>query len=77
MTNHGLALVAAGLALCGGAIGASIGDGLAGNATIAGISRQPEAQARLQGVMFMIVALAEMAYFLNLALGFYFISSNP
>jgi F-type H+-transporting ATPase subunit c len=77
MNNHGLALVAAGLALCGGAIGASIGDGLAGNATIAGISRQPEAQARLQGVMFMIVALAEMGYFLNLALGFYFISSTP
>ena len=77
MTDHGLALVAAGLALCGGAIGAAIGDGLAGNATIAGISRQPEAQARLQGVMMMIVALAELGYFMNLAIGFYFVSTTP
>ena len=48
--NHALAvmggMIAAGLALGGGAIGAAIGDGLVGNATIGGIARQPEAQAR-------------------------------
>jgi len=36
------AMVGAGLALGRGAVGASIGDGLAGSQTIAGIARQPE-----------------------------------
>jgi len=79
MTNHGIilagALIAAGLALGGGAIGAAIGDGLAGNATIQGVARQPEAQGRLQVIMFLIVGLVEAMYFINLALGFYFITS--
>jgi F-type H+-transporting ATPase subunit c len=73
--NHALAvmggLIAAGLALGGGAIGAAIGDGLAGNATIA--ARQPEAQGRLQVTMFLIIGLVEGMYFINLALGFFFI----
>jgi len=69
------AVVAFGIALAGGAIGVGVGDGLAGNATIAGIARQPEASARLQVIMFTIIALAEASYFINLALGFYFISS--
>ena len=77
--NHAImlagAMIAAGLALGGGAIGAAIGDGLAGNATIAGVSRQPEAQGRLQGIMFLIVGLVEAMYFINLALGFFFIVS--
>jgi F-type H+-transporting ATPase subunit c len=71
------AIIAFGIALGGGAIGVGIGDGLAGNATIAGIARQPEASARLQLIMFLIIGLAEASYFINLALGFYFISSLP
>jgi F-type H+-transporting ATPase subunit c len=66
-------LIAAGLALGGGAIGAAIGDGLAGNATIAGTARQPEAQGRLQVTMFLIIGLVEGMYFINLALGIFFI----
>src|SRR5579884_3904786 len=62
--NHAIAiagaLIGAGLALGGGAIGAAIGDGLAGNATIQGVSRQPEAQGRLQVIMFLIIALVVM-----------------
>jgi F-type H+-transporting ATPase subunit c len=77
--NHAIAvagaLIGAGMALGGGAIGASIGDALAGNATIHGVSRQPEAQGRLQTIMFLIVGLAEAMYFINLALGFYFVTS--
>jgi F-type H+-transporting ATPase subunit c len=69
------AVVAFGIALAGGAIGVGVGDGLVGGATIAGIARQPEARARLQFVMFMIISLVEAAYFINLALGFYFITS--
>ncbi|MBV9100041.1 MAG: ATP synthase F0 subunit C [Candidatus Dormibacteraeota bacterium] len=66
-------LIAAGIALGGGAIGAAIGDGLAGSATIAGTARQPEAQARLQTTMFLIIGLVEGMYFINLALGFFFV----
>lgn len=77
ITNHALALmgalIAAGLALGGGAIGAAIGDGLAGNATISGIARQPEAQGRLTPTMFLIIGLVEGMYFINLALGVFFI----
>jgi len=76
MTDHGLAIVGAGVAFAGGAIGAAIGNGLAGNAAITGISRQPEARARVQGFMFIIVALIETAYFINMALGFYLVNGR-
>ena len=69
------ALIGGGLALGGGAIGAAVGDGLAGSQTIAGVARQPEAQGRLFTIMFLIVGLVEAMYFINLALGFYFITS--
>ncbi len=61
------ALIGGGLALGGGAIGAGIGDGLAGSQTIAGVARQPEAQSRLFTIMFLTVGLVEAAYFINLA----------
>jgi F-type H+-transporting ATPase subunit c len=71
------AIIAFGIALAGGAIGVGVGDGLAGSATIAGLSRQPEAAARLQPTMFLIISLVEACYFINLALGFYFVSALP
>ena len=61
------AMVGGGLALGGGAVGAAIGDGLAGSQTIAGIARQPEVQGRLYSTMFLIVGLVEAMYFINLA----------
>ena len=54
-------------------MGAAFGDGLAGNATIQGVARQPEAQSRLQTIMFLIIGLVEAMYFINLALGFVFV----
>lgn len=60
------ALIGGGLALGGGAIGAAVGDGLAGSQTIAGVARQPEAQGRLFTIMFLIVGLVEAMYFINL-----------
>jgi len=76
MTDHGLAIIGAGVAFAGGAIGAAIGNGLAGNAAIAGVSRQPEARAQVQGFMFIIVGLIETAYFINVALGFYLVNGR-
>jgi F-type H+-transporting ATPase subunit c len=60
-------LVGGGLALGGGAIGAAIGDGLAGSSLIQGVARQPEAQGRLQTLFFLTVGLVEAMYFINLA----------
>jgi F-type H+-transporting ATPase subunit c len=61
------AFAGGGLALGGGAIGAAIGDGLAGSQTIAGVARQPEAQGRLFSIFFLTVGLVEAMYFINLA----------
>jgi len=61
------AMVGGGIALGGGAIGAAIGDGLAGSATISGVARQPEAQSRLFTIFFLTVGLVEAMYFINLA----------
>ena len=63
----GGAMIGGGLALGGGAIGAAIGDGLAGSQTIAGVARQPEAQGQLFTIMFLTVGLVEAMYFINLA----------
>ena len=60
------AFVGGGLALAGGAIGAAVGDGLAGAQTIAGVARQPESQPRLMPIFFLTVGLVEAAYFINL-----------
>ena len=62
------AFVGGGLAMGGGAIGAAVGDGLAGSSTISGIARQPEMQSRLYTTMFLIVGLVEAMYFINLAI---------
>jgi F-type H+-transporting ATPase subunit c len=61
------AFVGGGIALGGGAIGAAVGDGLAGSATISGVARQPEAQGRLFSIFFLTVGLVEAMYFINLA----------
>ncbi|HEU5108982.1 MAG TPA: F0F1 ATP synthase subunit C [Micromonosporaceae bacterium] len=61
------AYIGGGLALAGGAAGASIGDGLAGSQLVAGVARQPEAQGRLFTPFFLTVGLAEGNYFINLA----------
>lgn len=66
------AFIGAGLALGGGAIGAGIGDGIAGSSLIQGVARQPEAQGRLTTLFFITVGLVEAAYFINLAIAFFF-----
>jgi F-type H+-transporting ATPase subunit c len=69
------AFVGGGLALGGGAIGAAVGDGLAGSQTIAGVARQPEAQGRLFTIFFLTVGLVEAMYFINLAFTALFVFS--
>ena len=57
-----------------GAVGAAIGDGLAGAQLIAGVARQPEAQGRLLIWTFLTIAIAEAVYFINLALMIAFVA---
>ena len=66
-------LVGGGLALGGGAIGAAVGDGLAGSSLIQGVARQPEAQSRLQTLFFLTVGLVEAMYFINLVFAVLFV----
>jgi F-type H+-transporting ATPase subunit c len=66
-------LIGGGLALGGGAVGAGIGDGIAGNSLIQGVARQPEAQGQLQTLFFLTVGLVEAAYFINLAFAVLFV----
>ena len=78
MTDHGIelagALIGFGLLMGLGAVGAAFGDGLAGNAFISGVARQPEAQGRMIPWLFTIVGLVDAMYFINLAFGFVFLS---
>jgi F-type H+-transporting ATPase subunit c len=60
------ALVGGGIAIGGGAIGAAIGDGLAGSQTIAAIARQPEIESKARTYFFLTVGLVEAMYFINL-----------
>ena len=62
------ALVGGGMALGGGAIGAAVGDGLAGSQTIAAIARQPESEGKARTYLFLTVGLVEAMYFINLVL---------
>ncbi len=71
------ALIGGGLIMGGGAIGAGIGDGIAGNALVSGIARQPEAQGRLFTPFFITVGLVEAAYFINLAFMALFVFATP
>ena len=65
--------VGGGLALGGGAVGAAIGDGLAGSQLIAGLARQAEAQGRLTTLFFLTVGLVEAMYFINLVFAVLFV----
>ena len=71
---HATVFAAAMIGTSVGAVGAAIGDALAGAQLIAGIARQPEAQSRLLTWTFLTVGLVEAVYFINLALMFVFIS---
>lgn len=63
--------------MAGGAIGAGIGDGLAGAQLVAGVARQPEAQSRLFTPFFITVSLVEATFFINVAFMALFIFATP
>ncbi|MFI9508866.1 ATP synthase F0 subunit C [Nocardia sp. NPDC052566] len=81
ITNAGIIQVAAllggGLIMLGGAIGAGIGNGMAGSAMLNGVARQPEAEGRLRGNYLMAVGLIDTVYIINLAFMALFVFATP
>ncbi|WP_293002339.1 F0F1 ATP synthase subunit C [Mycobacterium sp.] len=73
----GDALLAGAIVLAGGAIGAGIGDGMAGSQFIAAVARQPEAQSRLFTPFLITVGLVEAIYFINIAFMALFVFATP
>jgi ATP synthase F0 subunit c len=73
----GNALLAGAIVLAGGAIGAGVGDGLAGAQLVAGVARQPEAQTRLYTPFFITVSLVEATFFINVAVMALFAFATP
>lgn len=73
----GDALIAGAIILAGGAIGAGIGDGMAGSQFIAGVARQPDAQSRLFTPFLITVGLVEAVYFINVAFMALFVFATP
>ncbi len=67
------AMIGGGMAVGGGALGASVGDALAGSQVIAGVVRQPEARGNLFTLMLIVVGLAEAMYFINVLIMFMFV----
>ncbi|KZT84819.1 F0F1 ATP synthase subunit C [Lactiplantibacillus plantarum] len=54
-----MGLIAAGIAMCGAAIGAGIGNGLVISKMLEGMARQPELSGQLRANMFIGVGLIE------------------
>ena len=70
------ALAGGGMMTAGSAIGAGIGDGMAGAQLIAGV-RQPEAQQRMFVPFLITVSLVEAAFFINVAFMALFVFATP
>ncbi|KAB2490633.1 F0F1 ATP synthase subunit C [Priestia endophytica] len=65
-------LIAAAIAIGLGALGAGIGNGLIVSRTVEGVARQPEAQGKLQTIMFIGVALVEALPIIAVVMAFIF-----
>jgi F-type H+-transporting ATPase subunit c len=71
------ALAGGGVMMAGGAIGAGIGDGMAGAQLVAGVARQPVAQQRMFVPFLIAVGLVEAAFFINVAFMALFVFATP
>jgi len=73
----GNALLAGAITLAGGAIGAGIGDGVAGSKFIEGVTRQSDAQNRLFTPFLITVSLVEATFFINVSFMASFVFATP
>ncbi|KGO32094.1 F0F1 ATP synthase subunit C [Oenococcus alcoholitolerans] len=68
--------IAAGIALCGSALGAGIGNGILMSKLIESVARQPELEGRLRTNMFICMALVEAMPVIVIALSFILMNSR-
>ena len=73
----GMTMIAAGLLIGLGALGAAIGFGLLGGKFLEGASRQPELTPMLQVKMFIVAALLDAIPMIGVAIGLFLIFANP
>lgn len=73
----GATLIAFGLLLGLGALGAGIGDGLVSSRTVEGTARQPELQGRLFVLMVIGIGFIEALPIIGLGLGLFLVFANP
>lgn len=69
----GLVIIAAGIMLGLGALGAAIGMGLLGGKLIEGTARQPELAPMLQGKMFLLAGLIDAVPIIGVGIAMYLI----
>ncbi len=73
----GATLIAFGLLLGLGALGAGIGDGLVSSRAVEGTARQPELQPRLFVLMIIGIGFIEALPIIGLGLGLFILLVNP
>ncbi len=73
----GATIIAFGLLLGLGALGAGIGDGLVSSRAVEGTARQPELQGRLFTLMLIGIGFIEALPIIALGLGLFLIFANP
>jgi F-type H+-transporting ATPase subunit c len=69
----GLVIIAAGIMLGLGALGAAIGMGMLGGKLIEGTARQPELAPMLQGKMFLLAGLIDAVPIIGVGIAMYLI----
>ena len=73
----GMTMMAAGLLIGLGALGAAIGFGILGGKFLEGASRQPELTPMLQVKMFIVAGLLDAIPMIGVAIGLLLIFANP
>lgn len=73
----GMTMIAAGLLIGLGALGAAIGFGILGGKFLEGASRQPELTPMLQVKMFIVAGLLDAIPMIGVAIGLLLIFANP
>jgi len=70
-------MIAAGLIIGLGALGACIGIGMMGGKYIEGAARQPELMDKLQTKMFLLAGLIDAAFLIGVGIAMMFAFANP
>jgi F-type H+-transporting ATPase subunit c len=71
MSDIGLIILASGLLIGLGALGAAVGLGILGGKLLEGVARQPEMSPMLMGRMFLMAGLVDAVPMIGVGIGLY------